>query len=214
MEREKSINERRIELIIYLIFIVGIIGHADTEIRPLMLKITPLTMLLAGFLAAYEPLRKNKRLIVWCVFTYFITLTLEIIGTNTGLIFGNYHYNSTLGLKIMNTPYIIGFNWVILILGASSVAALMIKNNLMRFFIASCLTVGVDFFLEQLAAKLNYWTWVGASVPMYNYVSWFLITFFAATALGVLIKKFYHKNFVHFFIGQALFIIISDLIIK
>jgi putative membrane protein len=35
---------------------------------------------------------------------------IEAIGVNTGLIFGNYVYKTTLGWKFLETPLIIGVN--------------------------------------------------------------------------------------------------------
>ena len=214
MERTKSIKGNRIIAAIYIIFAAGIIGHSIPAIKPLMLSITPLALLIAGTLAIYEPAKKNNQLIIWGILTYFITLSLEAIGTNTGMIFGSYRYESTLGVKIMNVPYVIGFNWVVLILGAVSLASLLSNNTAARLFISSGLTVGVDIFLEKLAGKLDYWSWTGNIVPFYNYVTWFIISLIAAASLILFVKNFYHKNLVHYFIGQSIFIIISDLIIK
>jgi putative membrane protein len=39
---------------------------------------------------------------------------IEAIGVNTGLIFGNYVYKTTLGWKFLETPLIIGVNWILL----------------------------------------------------------------------------------------------------
>ena len=40
----------------------------------------------------------------------------EAIGTNNGVIFGEYTYTSVSGFGLFNTPPLIGANWLILIL--------------------------------------------------------------------------------------------------
>ena len=179
-----------------------------------MMSITPVTLLFTAALALYEPVKKERDLLKWGVLTYFITLSLEAIGTNTGIIFGNYSYGSTLGIKIMNVPLVIGLIWVVLILGAVSLSYSITNNFLARIFTASAITVFLDFFLEQLSGRLKYWSWTGNTVPILNYATWFVITFIAAVSLQLFVKNFHHKILAHFFMGQSIFIIISDLIIK
>jgi putative membrane protein len=52
---------------------------------------------------------------------------LEVVGVKTGLIFGEYKYGSTLGIKLFEVPLIIGFNWVFVILGSISISRLITK---------------------------------------------------------------------------------------
>jgi putative membrane protein len=33
-----------------------------------------------------------------------------------------------------------------------------------------------DWFLEPAAVKLGYWTWLQGSIPIFNYVCWFIIS--------------------------------------
>lgn len=200
-------------LIIYSIFIIEIIGIAVPQLRVFFLKLTPFFIVITFALAIYKPFRYNKRLFIWGALMFFISITLEIIGTNTGLIFGNYHYGSTLGIKIMNVPYVTGLFWTAIILGGNSLLYLITQKATVRYILVSLLSVILDIFIEQLAGKLDYWNWMGNSVPLYNYVSWFIITLAASIVLNIAVKKYYHKNFLHFFIGQTIFIIMLDMIL-
>ena len=129
---------------------------------------------------------------LWIFVTFFITLSLEIIGSSTGLIFGNYKYGDTLKLQIFNTPLIIGFNWIIIILSTTTIASRIIekfkfltetKSYTKYFFVASLaglLATFFDFILEPVAVYLNFWVWTSSDpyqIPLQNYIAWFAITF-------------------------------------
>ncbi len=185
MEREKNIIENKARIFLILIFIVGIIGHLLNSLRPLMISITPYTLIITGAVVLYLPYRnKNFSLLIWCFITYIITLIIEIIGVKTGLIFGSYNYGSSLGFKVFGVPLVIGFNWVLVVLGSINIARLSGSSLIRRSILAGTLAVIFDLFLEQVAIKLDYWTWVNNLVPLQNYYAWFFITFIASISTG------------------------------
>jgi putative membrane protein len=112
-----------------------------------------------------------------------ITFALEVIGVKTGLVFGEYKYGETLGLKLFEVPLIIGFNWILVILGTISVAQLITKNVLANSLIAATISVIFDLVLEPIAIKLDYWQWSQNVIPFKIilpgfYCIYFCITFF------------------------------------
>ena len=48
-------------------------------------------------------------------------LLAEIIGVQTGILFGSYAYGETLGLKIFGAPLVIGLNWVTTVIICASI---------------------------------------------------------------------------------------------
>lgn len=208
-----SYNPGKTASIIYMIFLLGLTGYAASFLRPLALTITPFGITAAVLAAVYEPIKNNRSLLVWIILVYFITVTLEIIGTNTGIVFGNFHYGNTLGPKIMNVPYIVGLNWVMIILGTNAVAYILSKGRYFRWVIASCLLVITFYFGENPAAELDYWSWLGNYIPLKNYASCFLIAFAASAALSLGVKNYFHKNFLQFYLGLAVLILLLHIIL-
>lgn len=187
-------------------YIVGILGHSIESLRPVMFSLTPFTLLLTGGIVLYyETLKNEKRLIYWFVIAYLLTFIVESIGTKTGLIFGSYVYGKTLGFKLFDVPLIIGFNWVLVILGGISISKRFVKNELMIALITGFLAVVFDYLLEPVAVMFDYWTWENSVIPIQNYIAWFVISFalsYSLIKVRLEIKTVLPANY---FVIQALF---------
>ncbi len=108
------------------------------------------------------------------------TWTIEAIGVNSGEIFGAYDYGNALGLKILDTPPIIGINWAILVLGTGYwliLSSLKIKNTILFSFLGAIIMTILDILIEPVAIKLDFWHWKTQTPPLQNYLAWFLISF-------------------------------------
>lgn len=212
MERSQNIKKYKEEYFLYLIFTVGIIGHLVDQLIPIMLYLTPFTLLLTGSVVLYKSYKfSNKLFLSWIIITYLITFSLEVIGVKTGLIFGEYLYGETLGLKLFDVPLIIGFNWVFVILGAISIARIISKNNLVVSLIAALIAVIFDFILEPVAIKLDYWQWSENIIPLQNYAAWFLIAFFSSFLYEQFKIKTDSKISIHYLIIQFIFFLFINL---
>jgi putative membrane protein len=168
----------------YLIFLVGIAGHFSEKYFKSMLEMTPVVLLLSGTatLAVSGKLKSNK-FIVWFIASFSITFLLELTGVHTGLIFGSYKYGEVLGFRVSGVPLVIGFNWILIILGAFSISNSFSKNTFLVCFLSGILSVAFDFIMEPVAVKLGYWQWDSGIIPLLNYISWFVISFSAAFSL-------------------------------
>lgn len=177
MERKKTLRLSKEEIFIYLIYSVGIAGHLTHSLLNYMKFLTPLTLLLTGGLVLFSSLNNaSKNYLIWILITYIITFLLEVIGVKTGLIFGSYWYGETLGLKFLDVPVIIGFNWTMVILGAILLSEKFFSRKIFILLSASLMATLFDFFMEPSAIKLGYWNWSDVSVPLQNYFAWFLIS--------------------------------------
>jgi len=112
---------KEVRKFIVIFYVVGIAGFTIPFLQPVFKVITPLALLLGVYLLAiYHGKFSVKSLIIF--FTVFLTgLLVEVIGVNTGLIFGEYTYGKTLGPKIWNTPLMIGVNWLFLVYAIASI---------------------------------------------------------------------------------------------
>lgn len=146
--------------------------------------------------------------IIVVLFSFFI----EVVGVNTGLLFGDYFYGETLGLKVFNTPLLIGFLWLTLSLGAKSIVLRLPKLPKQIIYILSALLmVGIDFLIEPVAIKLGYWQWSSGVIPLYNYLCWFVFAY----VNQLFLKKVNNRNIVLevlFVINVLFFILLNNLL--
>jgi bisanhydrobacterioruberin hydratase len=162
------------------------------NLSELFLYITAIVFLAAIYLSYKFQLQFNRiNFAIWFFSTFTLTLILEMVGTASGLIFGEYSYGQVLQFQLFNAPVIIGLNWVILILSATEIAKSILDNinkyknkdtNNYYFFIgilAAVLTTLFDYILEPVAVYLGYWNWGNLDIykiPFKNYIAWFVIS--------------------------------------
>ncbi len=160
-----------------LVFIIGFTGHLQAATLPLMLQLTPYILCAASILVLLRTLRDDPRhLLLWTAGTYLFTFAAETAGVATGAVFGPYHYGSTLGIKFLEVPLIIGFNWTIIVFALSSFVFRYINNPLRGAVLTGLLAALFDWMMEPAAVALHYWTWdTTAGIPLQNYLAWFLI---------------------------------------
>lgn len=184
-------NERRLLALIVPFFLIGAISHAIPFLQAYMLLLTPYILFFFGVICVYSLVQEQGRfMIIWLITVFLVSFSLEALGTATGLVFGQYSYGTVLGTHILGVPPIIGFNWVLVIVASSRfvqrIAAF--KHSLSVAAMAAVLCVLFDTILEPLAIYLEYWIWAPArytfqSVPLQNYIAWFVIAFFSSLFL-------------------------------
>ena len=209
MEGKKLLTEKNIVIFYIIMFSVGVAGHLIAPLQGLIIPLTPFTLLLLGGITVLISQAVNeKKFLVWFVLTYAATFLIEAAGVKTGMIFGSYQYGDTLGLKVLDVPLIIGFNWVIVILGAVIFAEKFSGNIFVISLLAAVFAVLFDVILEPVAIQLNYWRWEGDAIPLQNYFAWFVISFSAALFYKFMKIEFRSLSPVHYLIAQAVFFII------
>jgi len=57
---------------------------------------------------------KNTAFFVFFAFSFLVGMGVEMIGVNTGHLFGIYQYGVKMGAKFNGVPWLIGLNWFIL----------------------------------------------------------------------------------------------------
>lgn len=113
------------------------------------------------------------KLIVDMLLIGIISFLIEWIGVHTGWLFGNYSYGNNLGWKLDGIPVIISINWLLVTFSANALASKVPVRPIIQATIAACLMTGLDFLIEPVAIKSDYWAWSDGSIPMFNYLCWF-----------------------------------------
>jgi len=199
------------ESILTVLYTVGIVGHSIPYLFPLMILLTPYTLLLSGIIVLTK-LTGNSKLFAWCTVTFLVTYVAEVIGVKTGAIFGEYQYGEVLGFKLLEVPLIIGFNWVFVILGLIN----LLDDFKLHFAVKALFTalgaVIFDYFLEPIAINFGYWDWINNTIPIQNYVAWFLLAFIFAVLYYVMKVRVSVKTAAYYFVVQLIFFIILTLV--
>lgn len=207
MERSNNKLNTAAIFIIYIYFFAGVLWHFLDFSRAIVLSLTPYTLFLTSILVIYFGNKKiETTLISWLVGTFIFTTLIEILAVKTGSIFGNYSYSSILGLKYYGVPLVIGINWTIVIYGLYTISDKIIPHSIyLKSLLAGVMAVLFDLILEPMAVRLNYWNWQGASIPIQNYLSWFLISA-GVSFIGAKVKiKTDNKLIIHYLFAQYLF---------
>jgi putative membrane protein len=99
----------------------------------------------------------DKKSKIGLILIFLFGLIVEILGVNYGLFFGEYSYGANLGPKIYEVPYVIGFNWVLLIIATGSVSDKLIKGKeIYKILFASFLMVLIDLLSKKVHQNLTY----------------------------------------------------------
>ena len=160
---------------IWLFHVCGMIGISYGN-KDLFLSFTPVNLIISFFLLFVNQIQITQREIL-SVFTIFlIGMICEILGVNYGYIFGDYVYLDNLGTKVFGVPILIGINWVILTFITGSISSYIFKKNLNISILSGAIfMILLDLIIEPVAPLLGFWIFDLPSVPLQNYVGWFLI---------------------------------------
>ena len=170
-------NKDRILIVILVIFYtVGTIGILLPEKRDYFLSLSFFNLLLSFSIVLLARKEMVFKFIVFLFICYFTGMTAEWIGTKTGLLFGDYSYGNNLGAKWSGVPLVIGINWGLLVVTAASLISRAKLSVILSTILSSLLMTSLDFLMEPVAVKSDFWSWTDGTIPVYNYICWFLIS--------------------------------------
>lgn len=170
------LQEKVVKKILVLFYAVGVTGLLLPFSSPFFIKLIPFTLLMNFALLLYYHQGRIDNKTITVFFIIMLTgLLVEMVGVNTGLIFGEYQYGTSLGIKIYETPVIIGLNWVLLTYLTASVLEGINIPVYLKVLLASVFMLIYDVVLEQVAPRLAMWSWNENSVPLQNYIAWFVL---------------------------------------
>ncbi len=172
-------KEKEVKKFFIIFYCVGAIGMLLPVSRLFFIKLIPFSLLLSyGYLAYFHCGSRNAKSILIFLFLLLAGFFIEVIGVKSGNVFGAYKYGESLGLKIYETPILIGFNWLFLVYATSSIVQELKINARLKILIASLLMLLYDIVLEQAAPKLDMWFWQNGRVPLQNYAAWLILALF------------------------------------
>ncbi len=200
--------------ILIIFYAVGIIGLSLPLTKSYTEILTPYTLLmnLALLLIFHRPW--TSRHVVLYLFIALAGFSVEVAGVYTGMVFGEYHYGHVLGVKLFDTPLIIGINWLMLIYFVYHLTGLSGVGRWIQVITGALLMVTYDIILESVAIRMNMWNWSGDSIPFQNYVAWFIISLVFLSLLHIFKVRAENRISPGLFAVQAGFIIILNIIYR
>jgi bisanhydrobacterioruberin hydratase len=191
-----------------------------TQYKDWFVQATPLTLVICTALVFWNERGMNKGFIGFASLAFFTGYFSEVIGVHTQLLFGNYAYGETLGVKVADVPILIGINWFITVYASIHVvhkllafvpqlrAANRLFFTLLFAVLVGLVTTAFDYIMEPGAIRLGYWQWFPNNViPVYNYVCWFIISSFIAGVFAYFQLKSKNQIVIALLFIQALFFI-------
>ena len=196
------------------------------------IRSTPFNLLLSFALLIFTQQTKNANFFFFMASVFIVGFFAEAAGVNTGLLFGDYSYGKVLGIQWLNVPLLIAINWFIIIYccGITTQMLLlkvigkgladgrqppMIIKAMSVIVDGATLAVVFDWLMEPVAVKLGFWAWRGGgSIPLYNYICWFVISMLLLTVFHFCKFSKHNKFAVNLLLIQEMFFLILRTFLK
>ncbi|NDP22144.1 MAG: carotenoid biosynthesis protein [Paludibacter sp.] len=193
-------NKKIVKAFFIIFYLVGVAGTLIPYTSALFFKLIPFALILSftGLLFFHET-KVTRNAFFYFITLYLVSFFVEVIGVNTGFIFGNYNYGNSLGIKLFQTPLLIGVNWIFLVYTTASVMERFKMPVFAKIGLASVLMLIYDIVMEQIAPMLDMWHWENGIIPLQNYVAWLILALLFQTLLRILNVKI-QNNFAPFII--------------
>ncbi|PZX16377.1 putative membrane protein [Breznakibacter xylanolyticus] len=188
-----SFRVDEVKRFLFIFYLVGLIGFLMPFSHSLFLWLTRWALLFNVLLLVrfYGDGFTARHGLVYVVIM-LAGFAVEMVGVNTGLVFGSYVYGPALGLKLWGTPLMIGLNWLMLTFCWSAVLQSFRIPIFVKVFLAALGMLFYDVLLEPSAPLLDMWVWHNDAIPLQNYVAWFGIAlFFQALVHGMRMVRFH-----------------------
>ena len=149
--------------------------------------------------------------LILSLLVFLIGFSVEALGVATGILFGSYAYGIPFGFKLFDTPVMIGVNWLFLALSSYGIVQYCTKNKLLLVLAPPFLMVGLDFLVEPVAMKLEFWGWENDVIPLQNYVMWFVTSLVIHGIIGYFSPRIHAKISFAIFGIQVIFFALLNL---
>ena len=181
---KKYLARQKLKTIVFfvLFYMIGVAGLQIDQTEKFFILLIPFALLISfiAILLFHKSLNSaNTRLVFFLIF--LLSFLVEVAGISSTWIFGNLSFGKGLGFKLFATPVMIGIYWVMLVYCSASIMEGFKLPNYLKVLSSSLLMLLYDLVLEQIAPFLDMWYWNNDTVPLQNYVAWFVLAVFFHT---------------------------------
>ena len=157
---------------------------------PYLVEFTWFQMLLTAaaliWYHGYEKPEQRRNFLAFFAASALIGYFIEVLGVNTGKVFGVYTYGEVLGIKWLETPLMIGVNWFLVSFVVNQVLNRRDWPMWIHTFLAAAVITALDVLIEPTAIATGMWSWENDVVPMQNYIAWFGVSLMISALYKVL----------------------------
>lgn len=204
-----STIDRVVMGVIALFYIVGAFQLGRPEMRATYAGMTPLVLLFSMlFLTIYDRSTDRPKLLLFALIVALASFGVEVWGVATGYVFGGYAYGSELGTKVAETPLLIGLNWILLVYMSGAMVNTLPRNPLYAIVLPSAFMIGYDIVMEQVAPRMDMWSWEGGIIPLQNYIVWGVLALLFHALRYVMKIPIRNRMAGFLFVVQVLFFVI------
>ena len=202
--KNKSHRDSLLQAFLMIIYIVGAVGFVLPDLKAEFLPLSGVVLYLSSLVMVIAS--KNKTdFFLFMIIAFVVGFGAEAIGVNSGYLFGDYAYGTNLGPKFFGVSIVIGVLWGVLALASASLVNRFVSALGLKIILSSLLMLGVDVLMEPVAIKSGFWSWRDGSVPLFNYICWFLVALFLQWVLFKLKKAETNKVYDTLLILMVLF---------
>ncbi len=195
----------------YLISIIGLIMKID---EPEYFRVSWVFTTLSFVILMLFHSPHTLRFWTIIIFTGLAGFLIEVVGVNTGLIFGQYSYGDSLGLKVWNTPLVMLINWMMLPYLVYTIISKTKYSTFVKILFSSAILTGFDAIMEPVAIMMNMWRWQNLMPPLHNSIGWFVVSFILFTFLYYSNTKVKNRLAPYLLLIQVLFFATLNVIFR
>lgn len=210
-KHKKSKSEKRQVIFVALVYFFYLILAILPFSREIATSLSELFYFVIS-LVVFSFIVKNNRkrlspLFLLFIPAFFFIYLLQVFSVNNNTFFGSLEFGNAFSHKVAGVPYLISFFWTVTIFSALSLACKITTKSILRILLTSLFVFVLDFFLESVAMKLDYWHWDNKMVPFSNYMVWFFTSLVLSTTAIVIKIEPRSQVSRSFFLIQTIFFI-------
>lgn len=201
-------------IIMHSVGLYGILyGH-----RSYFIKLTWVNLVVTGLcFITWALVEHRKKLLPYLIGFLIVGLAgffIEVLGVHSRKIFGVYAYGLTLGHRVWNVPLIIGLNWSLLVFSVAAITSHLYQNFWIKTAIGASVLTALDYLIEPMAVYFGYWTWSSATIPLQNFLAWWIVSFLMLAFCFAFVKNIHNRLGVWIYGLQLVFFTLLNLLLK
>ncbi|MDP3437126.1 MAG: carotenoid biosynthesis protein, partial [Bacteroidales bacterium] len=167
-----------------IFYSVGILLYLIPFTRDLFKAVTPLSLIFVIASLLWHHKKWDRSFVLFIAIVITSSFLIEAVGVETGAIFGQYKYLNALGPKVLQTPLIIGVNWLMLTYCSAAIMEYIRRRSsgtvdvAIRIIGGALIMVMYDVAVELVAPQMGMWQFVSDYPPVENFVMWFVMALF------------------------------------
>lgn len=154
-------------------------------------------VLIAGAALCHAAGTRGSRVVLAVVAVTVVGgFAVELLGVHTGVPFGRYEYEGSLGASLWGVPLVIALAWTMLAWPAALAARRLVRTFPARVALGAWALATWDVFLDPQMVSAGHWRWLHPAphlpgvpeVPLTDYAGWLVVAALMSFALQCVVN--------------------------